>query len=338
MGAKLIGIGGYLPQRVVTNEELSRTLDTTPEWIETRTGIKERRMVAEGESTLDLAVNAGRAALASAGVTAVDAVIVVTTSPDRICPAVAPEVAHLLGLGTISAHDMTSACSGFVYGLAAACGQIAAGLADTVLMIGAEAFTTLVNPADRVTRPIFGDGAGAVVVQRCAAGDPNVIKGFDLGADGSIAGLLAIPAGGSRQRSRSGVRFEEVATADWFLQMDGRAIFTQAVLRMTQSAKKMLDRAGWTLADADWFVGHQANSRILENVAIELGLDQAKVAGNIHRVGNTLAASIPLLLLDAAADGRIRPGDKLLISAFGAGLSWGSTAFTWPKLDVKSPT
>lgn len=334
MTAKILGLGGYLPKNILTNADISKYLDTSPEWIESRTGIKERRVVSKGQSTKDLAVLAGKAALKSARVAKIDSVIVVTTSPDRLCPAVAPEVAHELGLGHIAAYDMTSACSGFVYGVAAACGQIASGIAETVLLICAEAFTTVVNPKDRVTHPIFGDGAGAVVLRRCDATDPHAILGFDLGADGGLADLLAIPAGGSRQRSQSGIQFDQVKESDWFLQMEGRAIFNQAVLRMTESAKKMTQKVGWSVLDVDWFVGHQANYRIIENVANEMGLDPKKVASNISHVGNTLAASIPLLLIDSIVEGKIKAGDKVLISAFGAGLSWGSTAMIWPEIDI----
>ncbi|MFE6525597.1 beta-ketoacyl-ACP synthase III [Streptomyces sp. NPDC057794] len=335
MTAVLTGIGGFLPPRAVTNDDLSRTLDTSDEWIRTRTGIRERRMVSEGLSTGSLAVEAGARALRSAGVTGVDGVVVATTSPERLCPAVAPEVSSRLGLGTVAAFDVTSACSGFLYGLATAAGLIDSGTADTVLFIGSEAFTTLVNQHDRTTAPIFGDGAGAVVLRRGAPDEPGALGPFDLGSDGALADLLAIPAGGSRQRSAdAGLGHASVPTADWYLRMEGRPLYTQAVERMAQSAARVLDRAAWPVTDVDWFVGHQANLRIVRAVAEELQLPGERVAVNIDRVGNTLAASVPLLLNDYAAGGALRPGHRVLLSAFGAGLSWGSTVLVWP--DVKA--
>ncbi|MDX3457438.1 ketoacyl-ACP synthase III [Streptomyces sp. ME02-8801-2C] len=337
MAAVIEGIGAWLPPRIVTNDDLCTTLDSTHEWIETRTGISERRMVSEGMSTRDLAVEAGVRALKSAGAATVDAVVLATTSFDRLCPAVAPEVAHLLGLGTVPAFDLTSACSGFLYGLATSGGLIASGVADRVLFIGAEAFTTLVNPEDRGTAPIFGDGAGAVVLRRGDADEPGALGVFDLGSDGARADLLAIPAGGSRQRSASaGLGHDTVPVEDWYLRMEGRPLFQQAVERMAESSRGVLDRTGWSVADVDWFVGHQANVRIVNAVADELELARDRVAVNIGRVGNTLAASVPLLLNDIAHTGALRPGHRVLLSAFGAGLSWGSTVLTWPDIPVEA--
>ncbi|MDX3225146.1 beta-ketoacyl-ACP synthase III [Streptomyces sp. ME19-01-6] len=336
MTAVLTGIGGFLPPRVVTNDDLSRTLDTTDEWIRTRTGIRERRVVADGLSTGGLAVAAGARAMRSAGVTGVDAVVVATTSPERLCPAVAPEVASRLGLGTVAAFDLTSACSGFLYGLATASGLIGSGTADTVLLIGSEAFTTLVNQADRTTAPIFGDGAGAVVLRRGEPDEPGALGPFDLGSDGALADLLAIPAGGSRQRSADGgLGHGTVATGDWYLRMEGRPLYTQAVARMTQSAQTVLKRADRSVADVDWFVGHQANLRIVRAVAEELELPEERVAVNIDRVGNALSASVPLLLNDYAARGDLQVGQRVLLSAFGAGLSWGSTTLLWPDITAE---
>ncbi|MBV4482158.1 beta-ketoacyl-ACP synthase III [Pseudomonas khavaziana] len=333
----LCGLGGCLAPQIIDNQQISSGLDTTPEWIESRTGIRERRMVSDGLSMLDLAIKAGARALASAEGRAVQAVVVATTSPERICPAVAPEVASALGLGDIAAYDITSACSGFVYGLATASGLIAAGIANSVLLIGAEAFTTFVNPRDRATRPIFGDGAGAVVLRRGEADEPGALGGFDLGSDGARSDLLAIPAGGSRQRSASaGLGHDRVAPSEFYLHMDGRAVYEQAVARMSASARSVLDRSHWSMDQVDWFVGHQANVRILQSVAFELGLPTEKVAVNIQRLGNTLTASIPLLLNDMAMSGDLKAGQRVLVSAFGAGLSWGSTVLQWPQLTTRS--
>jgi 3-oxoacyl-[acyl-carrier-protein] synthase III len=335
MAAVIAGLGGWLPPRIVTNSELCETLDSSDKWIRTRTGIQERRVVTDGLSTRDIAVEAGARALKSAGESTTDAVVVATTSADRLCPAVAPEVAYLLGLDTVAAFDITSACSGFLYGLATSAGLIAAGGAESVLFIGAEAFTTLVNPEDRNTRPIFGDGGGAVLLRAGRPDQLGAVGPVDLGSDGAKADLLAIPAGGARQRAASGgLGFDAVPTEDWYLHMSGRALYTQAVERMTQSSRTALAQAGWQVDDVDWFVGHQANARIVAAVAEELDLPAERVATNIDKVGNTLAASIPLLLTDYVAQGALRPGDRVLLAAFGAGLSWGATTIVWPKLAV----
>ncbi|MCX2731725.1 ketoacyl-ACP synthase III [Saccharopolyspora sp. NFXS83] len=335
--AVIAGLGAWLPPSVVTNGDLCSRLDTTEEWIESRTGIRERREVSGGAATVDLAVKAGERALKSAGLRSVDAVVIATTSPDRTCPAGAPEVASRLGVGAVAAFDLTSACSGFVYGLATCAGLIAADVAETVLFIGAEAFSTFVNPEDRATAPIFGDGAGAVVLRRGSPDEPGAIGPFDLGSDGENADLLAVAAGGSRQRASTRLGNDDVPTEDWYLSMAGRAIFQHALARMTASANTVLDRAGWAVADVDRFVGHQANIRILTSVAQRLGIAQDRVPANIDRVGNTLAASIPLVLAESCANGDLRPGDRVLMTAFGAGLSWGSTVLVWPDVVTTSP-
>ncbi|MGW4127799.1 beta-ketoacyl-ACP synthase III [Amycolatopsis japonica] len=334
--AVLSGIGACVPSNTVTNADLSRHLDTSPEWITSRTGIEERHVVSGGESTVDLAVEAGTRALKSAGVAAVDAVVLATTSPERLCPAGAPEVAHRLGLGFVPAFDLTSACSGFVFGLGTSQGLIASGLARSVLLIGAEAFTTLVDPEDRGTAVIFGDGAGAVVLRAGTGAEPGAIGPVSLGTDGSRADLLHIPSGGSRQRAATGLG-HELDKSSWYLQMAGRTLFQQAVARMTEASRSALDDAGWTVPMVDLFVGHQANLRILTAVAKRLEVPEERVFVNIDRVGNTLAASIPLALTAAAAQGELNTGDRVLLSAFGAGLSWGGTTLVWPDLAVESP-
>ncbi|SFD72723.1 3-oxoacyl-[acyl-carrier-protein] synthase-3 [Actinopolyspora alba] len=332
MSAVVCGLGGWLPPTIVTNEELCDRLDTTPEWIRSRTGIIERRVVSSGTATSDLAVEAGRRALRSAGFSTVGAVVLATTSPDRLCPASGPEVATRLGLVETPAFDVDSACSGFVYGLATGVGLISAGVSDSVLLIGAEAFSTLVNPADRTTATVFGDGAGALVLRRGRPDEPGSLDAFDLGADGEHSDLLAIPAGGSRQRSATGLGHGD--EADWYLHMAGRAVYQQAVARMRDSTRRVLERTGCSASDVDVLAGHQANIRILEALAERLGLPGDRIVSNIDRVGNTLAASIPLLL-DTATNGNLIPGDRVLITAFGAGLSWGSTLLTWPDLFVQ---
>ncbi|MFM0185974.1 ketoacyl-ACP synthase III [Paraburkholderia nemoris] len=335
MSAVLCGIGGCIPPRIVSNEEIFGDKRRLSDWIERMTGIVERRMVTGGLSTRDLAIEAGTRALASAGNPPIDAVVVATASPDRICPAVAPEVATRLGLGKVAAYDINSACSGFVYGLATASGLIASGIARHVLFIGAEAFSTMVNPNDRNTRPIFGDGAGAVVLRSGHADEDGALGPFDLGSDGELPDLLSIDAGGSRQRSSNGLGHGELAIEDWYLKMDGTKVYGHAVARMTESARCVLGKAGLGYDDVAWFVGHQANVRILNTIGYELGFPSDRIAVNIGKVGNTVTASIPLLLTELAAGGKLAAKDRILISAFGAGLSWGSTVMTWPKLEVR---
>lgn len=332
MKVVLCGVGACLPPRTVSNDEIFGGKRRLSEWIEKRTGIVERRMVTGGISTRDLAIKAGARALASAGVAKVDAVVVATASPDRLCPALAPEVATKLGLGKAAAYDINSACSGFVYGLATVAGLIYAGIARQVLLIGAEAFSTMVNPDDKNTRPIFGDGSGAMVLRVGEEGEAGAFGPFDLGSDGEFPDLLSIAAGGSRQRSETGLGHSAVALEDWYLKMDGTKVYSHAVARMAESSRRVLDRAGWGCQDLRWFIGHQANVRILQTVAYELGLADDRIAVNIDRVGNTVTASIPLLVHDLISKGRLATNDRLLVSAFGAGLSWGSTVITWPNL------
>ncbi len=330
--AVVAGLGVWTPPTVRTNDQICAHLDTSADWIERRIGIRERRVVSRGMATSDLAVAAGKEVLKSLDDPTVDAVIVATTSPDRLCPATAPEVAIRLGCANVPAYDISAACSGFMYGLATSAALITAGVADRVLFIGAEAFTPLVNPADRTTAPIFGDGAGAVVLRSGDSREPGAIGPFDLGSDGSGVELLAIGAGGSRQRSTTGPGHSDLPAADWYLAMSGREVFLHAVRRMTQSAQSVLDRLGLSASDVDRFVAHQANVRILEAVAARLEIPRSRTVVNIDRVANTLAASIPLALAHAVGMGDLRVGDRVLLSAFGAGFTWGSTVLVWPSI------
>ncbi|MEV5945333.1 beta-ketoacyl-ACP synthase III [Streptomyces sp. NPDC051993] len=326
--AVLEGLGTALPPRIVTNAELAERLDTSDEWIRSRTGITERRMAGPGVATSDLAVEAGERALKSAGVSEVDLVVVATTTPDHPCPATAPDVASRLGLGPIPAYDMAAVCSGFVYALSGAAGAIASGQARRVLVIGAETFTSIIDPEDRSGAVIFGDGAGAVVLRAGHADEPGALLGFDLGSDGALADLIKIPGGGSRQRA-GGLAPDP---ADSWFTMQGRQVFTNAVKRMAGSAGGLLERIGWPVDSVDRFVGHQANVRILHAVAEQLGVPVERAVINLDKVGNTSAASIPLALGDAAAAGDITAGDRVLMSAFGGGVTWGSAALVWPEL------
>ena len=330
--AVITGIGSALPSRVVTNEELSSRLDTSDEWIRSRTGIRARHVIDPGMATSDLGVAAGEAALKSAEAPEVDAVLLATTTPDRPCPATAPDIASRLGLGVVPAFDISAVCSGFVYGLAVGGGLVAGGIARSVLVIGADTYSTILNPEDRNTTPIFGDGAGAVVLRAGTAGELGALGPFDLGSDGTLADLITIPAGGSRQRSSP----DPVPDGDRYFQMQGPKVFKNAVLRMAASARKVLARAGWELSDVDHLVAHQANSRILAELADQLGLSADRVVSNIANVGNASAASIPLALVDAAQAGQLRSGQRVLLTAFGGGLTWGSTVLCWPDIQAVS--
>jgi 3-oxoacyl-[acyl-carrier-protein] synthase-3 len=328
--AVLTGIGACVPPLTVTNDMLAERLDTTDEWIRTRTGIVQRHMVEPGLATSDLAVEAGRQALKSAGLDGVGAVVLATATPDRPCPATAPEVASRLGMVDVPAFDVGAVCTGFIYGLATGAGLIAAGLVDELLVIAADTFSTILDPTDRTTAVIFGDGAGAVVLRAGDPDEPGALRGFDLGSDGGQAELIMVPGGGSRQRA-GGV---PPSVTDSYFTMQGKPVFMQAVVRMTASCRTTLQRAGWAAGDVDALVAHQANSRIVQALAERLGVAAERAVVNIDRVGNTAAASIPLALADAARCGAVRTGQRVLLTAFGGGLTWGSVALDWPDITV----
>jgi 3-oxoacyl-[acyl-carrier-protein] synthase-3 len=311
--AVLAAVGAHVPSIVVTNDDLAARLDTSDEWITSRTGIRTRHVAEPGRSTSDLAIAAGTAALRAAGPDAsIDAVVLATSTPDRLVPATAPAVAAGLGLAGVAAFDVDAVCSGFVYGLAVANGLIAAGTASQVLLIGADTFSAIVDPADRTTAPLFGDGAGAVVLRAGEADEPGALLAVELGSDGALADLITVRDG-------------------WFA-MQGQAVYRQAVTRMAGAARDVLARTGWQPEDVDAFVGHQANLRILRTVGADLGIDAERVHANVTEVGNTVAASIPLALAQAHAAGRLRAGDRVLLSAFGGGTTWGAATLVWPSL------
>lgn len=311
--AVLVGLGTALPSRLVGNAEIAPGIGVDPQWIVERTGIRSRHRAAPGTTTADLACAAGAGALASAGITDVDAVVLATTTPDGPCPAGAPEVATRLGLTDAAAHDVAAVCSGFLYGLASGAGAIAAGVADRVLVIAAELYSRIVDPADRDTSAVFGDGAGAVVLAAGTPGGPGRILGLDLGSDGTGHDLIVVGPCGR-------------------LAMEGREVFVHAVRRMADSAATALARSGWTAADVDVLVAHQANLRILQAVADRLGIERERCAVHLDRVGNTSAASVPLACADAVRSGRLAAGDRVLLTAFGGGLTWGSAALEWPDI------
>lgn len=312
--AVVCGIGYHLPPLVVTNADLCARLDTTDEWIRGRTGIHARRVAGLTTSTSDIATEAGAMALKSAGDHEVQALVLATTTPDRACPATAPEVATRLGLTGAAAFDISAVCTGFLYALATATGFIAAGHAERVLLVAADRFTTLLNPLDRTTVPIFGDGAGAVVLRRGEASEPGAVGPVVLGSDGTGRDLISVE--------------------DGYFQMRGRAVFRQAVERMAQAARAAAGSVGWPVAEVDRLVIHQANARISAAVATELGLPARRQLQNVAEVGNTAAASIPTLLAQSTVDGRLAPGHRVLLAAFGGGLTWGATTVVWPELET----
>ncbi|AZM60900.1 MULTISPECIES: beta-ketoacyl-ACP synthase III [unclassified Streptomyces] len=324
--AVLAGLGSHLPPRLVTNEELVSRLDTSDEWIRTRTGIRQRHVATDGLLTSDLAAGAGALALKSAGLSRADAVLLATTTPDRPCPATAPLVAEKLGLGHIPAFDVSAVCTGFLYALATASGLIAAGTVDTVLVIGAETFTRILDPAERTTSVVFGDGAGAVLVRAGDPAEPGALGPLVLGSDGSGQDLITVPRGGPPSAG-------ETAADGYYFTMQGKKVFRLAVQRMAESIRAALDQAGWRIEDVDRFVGHQANHRILLRLADEIGLPRERGYNHIAEVGNTAAASLPLALDHAHAEGALRPGDRVLLAAFGGGLTWGATTLIWPGID-----
>jgi 3-oxoacyl-(acyl-carrier-protein) synthase III len=324
------GLGSWLPPRAVTNDELARELDTSDAWIRTRTGIGARHILDEELATSDLAVEAGARALKSASDIAVDAVVLATATPDHPLPATAPRVAARLGLGPVPAFDVAAVCTGFLYGLATAAGFIAAGSADSVLVIGADAFSRILDPGDRSTRSIFGDGAGAVVLRAGRPDEPGALGPFQLGSDGSADDLIQVPSGGSRDPFRAAT----AAQSDPYFRMAGRAVFRHAVESMAESSEQALRGAGWSVADVDLLVAHQANVRIMHALADWMGVERERCAIHLDRVGNTSAASVPLALADAVASGTLRPGHRVLMTAFGGGLTWGACTVRWPAVEA----
>lgn len=313
--AVICGLGAILPPRAVPNEELCAELDTSDEWIRTRTGIRERRIADRGVSTEDLAVAAATRALQSCGTNDVHAVVLATTTPDHLMPATAPSVAARLALRGVAAFDVAAVCTGFVYALATAAGLITTQTARTVLVIGADRMSRLPAADDRTTRPLFADGAGAVVLRSGTAHEPGALGPMVLGSDGAHRDLLVVPHGGH-------------------MTMQGPKLFRHAVGRMSAVTRQAVQLAGWRLADVDRIVPHQANARITATVGRHLTIDADRRVQNIEYVGNTGAASIPLALAQASADGTLQPGHRVCLTAFGAGLTWGATTVTWP--DLKS--
>jgi 3-oxoacyl-[acyl-carrier-protein] synthase-3 len=323
---RIAGWGKYLPQRVMPNAELAEIVDTSDEWIRARTGIAERRIAASEETTCTLAVQAARAALNRANVRAedLDLIIVATCTPDYAnMPATASLVQHALGAGRAGAFDLNAVCSGFLYGLATGSQFILSGVYKSVLVIGAEVFTRILDWQDRSTCVLFGDGAGAVVLQPTA--EPGGLLSFVLGSDGSGACSLYVPAGGSRRPTSA----ETVAQREHYVKMAGRDVFRFATRVVPESVLQALEAARLTTDDIDLLIPHQANVRIIDSAARRLKLDQSSVFANVERYGNTSAASIPVALCEAVDAGLVQPGATVVMSGFGAGLSWGTAVWKW---------
>lgn len=322
----ILGTGSYAPEKVLTNAELSRTVDTSDEWILTRTGIRERRIAGGHEQTSDMAARAGAAAMRAAGIQPqdIDAVIVATMTGDLPFPATACLVQEKLGLPKCTAFDVQAACTGFIYGLEVAAALVQSGGHRHVLLIGAEKLSSIIDWKDRSTCVLFGDAAGAVVLGRSPTKDAGLL-GVKTGADGSDVHLLYQPAGGSKHPATA----DTVAHRQHFLRMNGREVFKHAVLVMEKAVTDLLQESGLTIDGVDCLVPHQANRRIIETLAERLGAPLDKVFINLDRYGNTSAASIPLALDEAVRAGRIRPGQTVACVAFGAGLTWGSALMRW---------
>jgi 3-oxoacyl-[acyl-carrier-protein] synthase-3 len=315
----ITGLGAHAPDRVLTNDELSTIVDTTDEWITERTGIKERRIAAPEEALTDLALPAAHAALAQAGVEAkdIDLLVCATVTPDMMFPTSSALLADSLGAPDAAAYDLLAGCTGFVYAVAQAAAMVASGLSQRALVVGGDVLSKILDWTDRSTIVLFGDGAGAVVLEPV---DQGGFLGFELGADGGGGKHLWLPGSGSRRFNGDG---------RGLVQMNGREVFKFATRVMIYSAERLLEACGRTVEDVDVYVPHQANVRIINHAAKKLGIPEEKVIVNVDRFGNTSSGSIPLALADAAADGRLEPGSLVLMTGMGAGLTWGSALIEW---------
>lgn len=324
--AYVSGWGAAVPDGVLTNAALEARIDTTDAWIVERTGIRERRVATADDTTASLAIAAGASAIKRAGLTPdeINLLVLATATPEQPIPHTGAFVGEGIGL-RCGSFDLGAGCAGFVYALVAGSSMLTAGGLDHVLVVGAETLSRIVNPEDRGTCILFGDAAAGVVLGRNEHDDGPGMLAWDLGCDGSAAGLLEVRAGGSRMPTDS----DTLAAGDHFLRMAGQEVFRRAVRVVVESSTATLDRAGVDAADVDWFVPHQANLRIIDAARQRLGIDAEKTIVNIDRYGNTSAASIPLALTEAAEDGRLNPGDLVLVSGFGAGMAWASALLRW---------
>jgi 3-oxoacyl-[acyl-carrier-protein] synthase III len=314
----ITGLGCHVPDRVLTNDELSTLVDTNDAWIVERTGIKERRIAAEDEALTDVCLPAARRALEMAGAdpASIDLLIVATVTPDMAFPSSSALIADALGMPDAAAYDLSAGCTGFVYAIAQAHAMLASGLAKRALVVGGDVLSKILDWTDRSTLVLFGDGAGAVVMERVEEGG---FIGFELGADGGGGESLWLPGSGSRH-------FDD---PEKYVKMNGREVFKFATRVMVSSAEAILTECGKGVDDIDVYVPHQANVRIIDHAARKLGIPEEKTVVNVHKYGNTSSGSIPLALADAADDGRLEPGKLVLLTGMGAGLTWGSALINW---------
>ncbi len=314
----ITGLGTHVPERIYTNADLEQYVDTTDEWIVERTGIRERRFAEQHEALTDIALPAAVEALAAAGAepASIDLIVVATVTPDMMFPTSSAILADKLGMPDAAAYDLLAGCTGFMYGIAQAYAMLSSGLARRALVVGGDVLSKILDWSDRSTLVLFGDGAGAVVMERVDAGG---FLGFELGADGGGGENLWLPGSGSRH-------FED---ADKLVKMNGREVFRFATRVMVSSAEKILHECGRTVDEVDVYVPHQANKRIIDHAAGKLGIPEEKIVVNVDRYGNTSSGSIPLALADARDDGRLREGELVLMTGMGAGLTWGSTLIEW---------
>jgi 3-oxoacyl-[acyl-carrier-protein] synthase-3 len=321
----ILGVGKYVPEKILTNDDLEKMVETNDEWIVTRTGIRERRIAAPEQATSDLAYEASLIALKNAGITAeqLDLIVVATITPDKFFPSTACILQEKLGAKNAAAFDMSAACSGFVYGLANAAGFIATGTYKYALVIGADALSRITDYQDRNTAILFGDGAGAAVIGQVSK--DRGFKSFVLGADGTGGELLKMDAGGSRLPSTE----ETIKNRQHYIFMEGREVFKFAVRIMDNASVEALEKAGKTKEDIDFLVPHQANIRIVQYAMEKLGLPEEKCVVNLDKYGNMSAASVPVALAEAYEQGKFKEGDTLLLVGFGGGLTWGSSVLVW---------
>ncbi|NQX57429.1 ketoacyl-ACP synthase III [Paenibacillus qinlingensis] len=325
MPVGVLGTGKYVPERILTNQELETMVETNDEWIVSRTGIRERRIAAEGQATSDLCFEASQVALSNAGITAnqLDLIIVATITPDMSFPSTACILQEKLGAKKAAAFDLSAACSGFVYGLANAANFIATGTYKYALVIGADCLSKITDYTDRNTCILFGDGAGAVVIGEVP--EERGFKSFELGADGTGGPLLKIEGGGSRNPASQNSLDQRLH----YIYMAGAEVFKFAVRIMGNAADEALRKAGWEKTDIDLLVPHQANMRIIQSSLNRLELSEDKCMINLDKYGNMSAASIPVALAEASEQGRLNEGDRLILVGFGGGLTWGATALVW---------
>jgi 3-oxoacyl-[acyl-carrier-protein] synthase-3 len=316
----ITGLGVYAPERVLTNDELSTIVDTTDEWIMERTGIRERRIAAPEQALTDLALPSAHTALAEAGVEPrdLDLLVCATVTPDMMFPTSSALLADTLGAEKAAAYDLLAGCTGFMYGLVQAYGMIAAGLAERALVVGGDVLSRILDWSDRSTLVLFGDGAGAVVLEKVDSGG---FIGFELGADGGGGIHLSLPGSGSRRH--------DDATQNGYVQMNGREVFKFATRVLVSSAHELLEECGVGVEEVDVYVPHQANVRIMNHAREKLGIPADKMVVNVDRYGNTSSGSIPLALADARAGGQMKKGDLVLMTGMGAGLTWGSALMEW---------